>query len=82
MRNFTLSALIQFVSYFVLTLNFRAIAHAHIWEAMVTDALAAALSYFIIKRVSRVDGPGVLLGMMLGGSVAAAFAIWLTRAWG
>lgn len=82
MREFGLSALVQFVAYFVLTLNFRAIAHAHIWEAMATDALAAAFSYFIIRRVSHTDGPGVLLGMMLGGSLAAAFGIWLTRTWG
>lgn len=73
---------IQFTSYLVLTVNFRAIAHSHTWEAMITDACAAGFSYFVIRRVSKTDGVGTLLGMMVGGSLAAAFGIWLTRMWG
>ena len=81
-RAFALMAAVQFVSYANLTINYRAIAAGLVPAAMVTDALASAISFFIIRRVARDgDGHAALLGMMAGGSLAAWFGIWLTRAW-
>jgi hypothetical protein len=80
--NFALGAAIQFISYFNLTLNFRAIAHEQIMFAVVTDTMAVVLSYTIIKRVAKDDTWSTLLGMMLGGGAAAAAGIYLTRHWG
>ncbi len=82
MRDFFLSLAVQFTSYFVLTLNFRAISAGLIPHAMVTDMMAAALSYFIIRRVSKSEGLSTLFGMMIGGAMAAACGIWLTSHWG
>lgn len=83
MRAFLTSAAIQGASYLILTLNFRAIAHAHVWEAMITDALAAAFSFIVVRRVLLTEHPrAVLAGMMLGGALAANVGITLTRAWG
>jgi hypothetical protein len=81
MRDLLLMACVQFVSYANLTINFRAIAAGHIGYAMATDALASAIAYFIVRKVAKSEGGGVLVGMMIGGSLAAWFGIWLTQAW-
>ena len=72
---------VQFVSYANLTVNFRAIAAGHVPHAMVTDAAASAISFFIIRKVSKSEGYAALAGMMVGGSLAAAFGIYMTRGW-
>ena len=76
-----LMAVVQFVSYANLTVNYRAVAAGHVGYAMVTDSLAALIGYFIVRKVARAEGPQVLTGMVLGGSLAAWFGIWLTRTW-
>jgi hypothetical protein len=81
MRDLLLMAVVQFVSYANLTVNFRAIAAGNVWWAMVTDAIAAAFAYFIVRKVVKTEGGWVLAGMMIGGSLAAWFGIWLTQAW-
>ena len=82
MKKFLGAAAIQFVSYFILVVNFRAIAHDQVLWAMVTDAAAAAMSFTIISRIAKDDSRWVLTGMMTGGSLAAAAGMWWTRTWG
>ncbi len=80
-KTFLLMALVQFVAYANLTVNFRAISAGMIPVAMATDAAAAAISYFIVRRIVRSESPWTLAGMMVGGSLAAWFGIWLTEHW-
>jgi hypothetical protein len=84
MRDFFLMMGVQFISYLNLTINFRAIAHNQVWVAMITDGLAVAISIFIIKKVSGAEVKWTKreTGMVIGGSLAAAIGISLTRAWG
>ncbi len=81
MKEFFLMMLVQFVSYANLTVNYRAISAGFIPVAMVTDACAVALSYYIVRHITRTDSRVTLAGMMVGGSLAAAAGIWLTQAW-
>lgn len=84
LQGFFLMMAVQFISYLNLTVNFRAIAHGYVSAAMCTDALAVVISIFIIKRVSGSKEPWTWseTGMVIGGSLAAAVGMTLTRAWG
>ena len=82
MRNFGISAGVQFTSYVVLTINFRAIAHEQYAFAAITAMLAALLSYTIVKRIQHDDNRSTLAGMMCGGTLGDLAGIYLTRFWG
>ena len=82
MTDFVFAALLQFSQYFVLTINYRAIAHKKYWFAMCTDAAAVGFAYFIVKQIALAEGYVVLSGMMLGGAMAAVVGIWVTSNWG
>lgn len=82
MRNFVIGFVVQFTSYLNLTLNYRAIAESQKGFAMLTDAMAVLLAYFIIRKVAKDDGCGwTLSGMVFGGSLAAWVGITLTEHW-
>lgn len=81
MRNFLLSAIVQYISYVVLTINFRAIADAQYLFAGGTAMLAAFLSYTIVRRVVKDETWATVFGMMVGGGCGDMSGIWLTRAW-
>lgn len=71
----------QFLSYVVLTMNFRAIANGMYAEAGLTAGTASIIGYLIVRRVATADNHWGLLGMVIGGSVADMTGIWLTRGW-
>lgn len=75
-------AVVQFIAYANLTINFRAIAAGLTGVAMITDALAVLVTFFIVRRVAQSEGYDELAGMVLGGTLAAWFGIWITQSWG
>jgi hypothetical protein len=82
MRQFVVAAVIQAVQYFVLTINFRAIAHGQYAAAGLTAAFASLLAYAIVRRIAQDDSKWqVVSGMMLGGSLADVAGIYVTRMW-
>ena len=81
MKAFFLALVLQFASYLLLTVNYRAVAHKRPFWAMMTDGCCVLFSYFIIKQVTQSDGYTVLAGMVVGGSLAAGVGIWLTEHW-
>lgn len=82
MHNFFLSAIVQFISYIVLTINFRAIANTQYLFAASTAMLAAFLSYTIVRRVIKDETWSTVCGMMVGGACGDVCGIYLTRHWG
>ena len=63
--------LAQTMSYAVLTYNYRAIAHGNLYGALVSDALNATFSFFVIKRIAKSDDAlvpwmGHVLGSLVG----------------
>lgn len=83
-RALLFGTLVQFISYFNLVINYRAVAHGQIVAAMITDGLAVVITIFIVKRLSGAKTPWTTeqTGMVIGGSLAAWAGITLTRAWG
>lgn len=82
MRDFLMFAVLQFISYLNLTVNFRAIAHEQYVFAIFTDGLACVIGYTVVRRISGDKSRWGVVGMTLGGMCAAVVGIWLTRAWG
>ena len=82
MRNFFISAGVQYTSYITLTINFRAIAHGQYAAAAITAMLAALLSYTIVRRIQNSDNRTTLAGMMVGGTLGDLSGMYLTRFWG
>lgn len=81
-RAFLTFAVLQFLSYLNLTINYRAIAHEQYAFAMVSDGIACLFSYTIVKRIQRNESRAGVVGMTLGGMCAAVVGMWLTRTWG
>ena len=70
---------IQFSVYFILTLNYRAIATINYAGTFVTDLIVAALSFTSIRRVAAVTTTAEdRVGYMLGGGCGALVALWLS----
>lgn len=74
-------AALQFFSYVVLTINFRAIGHEQYAMAGGTAAIAAFNAYIITRRVVKNEEGWGLVGLIVGGSLADMAGIWLTRHW-
>lgn len=78
--------LVQFISYFNLTINFRAIDEGQTLIAMGTDALAVIISIFVVQRIASPEKRPRFgwqeVGMVIGGSLAAWAGMTLTRSWG
>lgn len=82
MRDFLIAGALQFVAYFVVTLNYRAISAGMITEAIITDSACALVSFYIVKRITQHEGYWTLVGMIVGGGLASALAILATPGWG
>lgn len=74
-------AALQFFSYLVLTVNFRAISHEQYAAAGITAAVAAFNSYVIVRRIVKDEQGWGLAGLVTGGSIADMVGIYLTRHW-
>jgi hypothetical protein len=70
---------IQFGSYFILTLNYRAIATINYPGTFITDIVVAMLAFASIKRVAAANTTTeARMGYVLGGATGAMFALWLS----
>lgn len=70
---------VQCVQYFMLTINFRAIAQGrYIWMAS-TDLLIAGFGFFVIKKVAESNSNAAWVGYTLGGMVGSIIALWVTK---
>lgn len=73
MKDFLLFFTLQALSYCIVTINFRAVAHGNLAVALLTDAFNASFSFFIIRRIARAKNEesyigwlGYLCGSLLG----------------
>jgi len=81
-RDFVIMAAVTFSQYFVLTINFRAIAHEQYLAAGATAAVAALFAYFVVRRIAKAETWHTAAGSACGGALADMAGIWVTRAWG
>lgn len=80
-KEIAVMAIAQFAQFVVLTVNFRAIAHARYAEAGLSAAVASLLGYVITRKVAGANSHWGLVGLVIGGAAADMSGIWLTRAW-
>jgi predicted alpha/beta hydrolase len=71
-------ALMQFLSYFIVTFNYRAVAEVSYMGTFVTDVLIAALAFSSIKRVAEATTWHERVGYIVGGSIGAQIALFLS----
>ena len=77
-----LIGLIQFTSYSVLCINFRAVAQADYTVAVLSDLCIATLNYFIIKFIALSnDSPATLVGYVVGSCIGSVFGIYVSTHW-
>ena len=70
---------LQFVYYFVATWNFRVIAQAHYASILVSDVCMAAVSFTLIRRISKSESTPARAGFVLGGASGSLLAAWVTK---
>lgn len=71
-------AFIQFLSYFIVTFNYRAVAEVSYVGTFATDILIALLAFFSIKRVAQAGTRQELVGYIVGGCIGAQIALFLS----
>lgn len=71
-------AAMQFLSYFIITFNYRAVAEVSYIGTFVTDLMVAALSFSSIKRVAEAESWHERIGYIIGGSIGAQIALFLS----
>jgi hypothetical protein len=64
-------ALVQSLAYFLLVVNYRAVAAANIPLALATDGAYASFMFFVIRRIAKSEDSkpgfvGYVLGSLLG----------------
>lgn len=69
---------VQFINYFLLTFNYRSIAQVRYTATFVTDVCISALTFLSIQRVARATTRWEQVGYVIGGSVGALCALWIS----
>ena len=79
LREFSLFFGIQFLQFFLVTVNTRAIAAGLYGWTFASDLTAAANAYLMIKRVSAAKGYIAFSGYLTGGATGGFLAIYVTK---
>lgn len=79
MLRFGLFMLMEFVAFFIATLNFRFCAKGHIARTVSTDMLMAFNGFFVIRLVADATSPWEIAGYVLGAGLGSVCAMYLTR---
>jgi hypothetical protein len=78
-RQFWLFFGIQFMQFFLITINLRAAAQGlYAWTAF-SDLLISANNFLLIKRISQSESRPALIGYSLGGALGSILAIYITK---
>lgn len=76
----TIGAL-QFASYFIITLNMRAVAELDYLMTAVTDVFLAAIAFTSIKRVAQAttshERMSYIIGSLFGAQCALLYSSWM-----
>jgi hypothetical protein len=79
-KEFLLMFSVQIINYCLITINYRAIAHANYVMTGISDFIFASLNFFIIKKIAKSDDTiHQWLGYSLGGVVGALLGIYVSK---
>jgi hypothetical protein len=70
--------LLNLVSYFVLTVDFRSVAQANIGWSIVTNLVIALITFSILKRVHEASTLADRIAYAIGGASGTVIGIELT----
>lgn len=71
-------ALLNMMSYFLLTIDFRATAQANILWSIISNAAIALLTFTILKRIVEAKTKMECFGYIVGGTLGNVLGIYLT----
>lgn len=72
---------LQFISYFNITVDMRAVNHDQYWIAAATNVVAPIIAWVMVKRVSESKDKWGMVAVALGGVTSTWAGMWLTRFW-
>jgi uncharacterized membrane protein YfcA len=79
LKEASLLALIQIVSYSLLCINYRAVATTHYHQAAITDFMIASLAFFVIRRIAKSeDSLHQWLGYAIGSVIGSYIGIYVS----
>ena len=78
-KTFGLMAGCQLTTYFLFSVNARALAQGRVAWTFFSDLLYAAVGYYIIRLVGKNESRMGQLGYVMGGAVGSIIAIELTK---
>ena len=83
MSTFLFFFAVQFVNYFINTLDVRALAHQQYLMAAIVNALLPVIAWVMVKKIGECRDERIgIAAVAIGGSLAAVAGMWVTRAWG
>lgn len=76
-------AAMQFLSWSICTLSWRAVAQANIPAAVLTDTTLGTLSFFVLRKIAKADDTTLIpwIGYTLGGVAGTVTGIYLSLWW-
>jgi hypothetical protein len=79
LKEASLLACIQIVSYSLLCINYRAVATTQYHEAAVTDFMIASMSFFVIRKIAKSeDSLHQWIGYAVGSVIGSYLGIYLS----
>lgn len=80
-KNFVIFFALQFVSYFNITVDMRAVNHDQYGIAAITNIVAPIIGWVMIKRVGEAKDKWGMVAVALGGVTSTWAGMYLTRLW-
>lgn len=71
--------ILNYIAYFTLVYNFRAVAQGLYWPSVLSDITIAALGFSILKSIQEANTLPQRLAYIAGGGFASASGIYVTK---
>lgn len=70
----------QMLSFAIISINYRAIAQANYFWAILSDIIVAALSYFVIRRIAKSNNSIIQwFGFTIGSVAGTVIGIYFSK---
>jgi hypothetical protein len=79
MKTFFLFFIMQYIMYFLLTCNFRAVAQGKYFYTISTDMMISAAQFWLVKKIGEAGNLNGWYGMIAGGGLGSITGIWITK---
>lgn len=80
-KELALLFVLQFISYFNVTVDMRAVNHDQYAVAAATNMVAPIIAWVMVKKVSSSRDNWGMVAVAIGGVTSTWAGMWLTRWW-